>query len=180
MQWVAFDPKYSPSATPPFNTIHSASHKWYSYCMNRFENLTKIQKAIVLGTITILVAIAVYGAAFTLGISKQNNINTETPSSTKLSRPIMTTKKPIIDKENKILKIDSNVATSQQGNCELTLSNKKNVFVLTNSTEGVTGRTGCLNWNIGTDSIPAGTYNIQIKFTNKTQSATTKQTVTIP
>jgi len=101
----------------------------------------------------------------------------ESPSSTSAVKINM--QKPTINSTTKVLSTNTVIDTKEQGKCTLTLSNKTNKYVLQNSTEGIEGRTGCLDWNIGIESIPAGEYDVTIKFTGKTQTAVSSQKVTI-
>lgn len=148
--------------------------------MNRLTNISKAQKTTLIVLSVLIVAVAVYGAAAFTTRSWPFSGSTELQTKEPAKNPAMTISKPVVDVEKKILKIDNNVATTQQGTCKLTMSNKENTYILTNSTEGVEGESGCLDWNIGTGSIPAGTYDVEIKFIGKSQTATTKQAVTLP
>jgi hypothetical protein len=134
--------------------------------MNRFTNATKAQKITIIVLSVLITAVVVYGAA----------------AFTTRSWPFSNTveEKPVVDADKDLLQVKAKVATTQQGSCKLTLSNKDNIFVITNTTEGVEGQKGCLEYNIGTNNIPAGTYDLEVKFIGKTETATTNQVVSIP
>lgn len=83
------------------------------------------------------------------------------------------------DPGKKVLSIDTAIDTTEQGMCKLTLSSKDKVYVLTSTTEGVDGRSGCLEWNIGTASIAAGEYQVEVKFMGKSQTATMSDKITL-
>lgn len=148
--------------------------------MNRLTNATKAQKITIIALSLLVIAVVVYGAAAFATRSWPFNLSTQVKTETPAKNPAMTMKKPIVNAKNDMLQVTPTVATKEQGTCKLTLSNKEKVIVITNSTEGVQGRTGCLDYNIGTSNIPAGTYDVEVKFVGKTQTSATKQTVTLP
>ena len=148
--------------------------------MNRFTNATKAQKITIIALSVLITAVVVYGAAAFATRSWPFSSNTSTQTKAPAKNPTMTMAKPVVDGEKDLLQVKPKVATTQQGSCKLTLSNKENIFVITNTTEGVEGQKGCLDYNIGTNNIPAGTYDLEVKFIGKTQTATTKQVVSIP
>lgn len=148
--------------------------------MNKFTNATKAQKITIIALSVLITAVVVYGTAAFATRSWPFGNTAEVQTKAPAKNPAMTMAKPVVDTENKLLQLKPKVATTQQGDCKLTVSNKDYSFVITNSTEGVEGLNGCLEYNIGTNNIPAGTYNLEVKFIGKTQTATTKQTVTLP
>jgi hypothetical protein len=125
-------------------------------------------------------ALVLYGvAAFALhlwpfGVQTKTELS-NTKTSAKISM-----QKPTINPTTKVLQTSTTIDTKEQGKCTLTLSSKVNKYVLENSTEGIEGKTGCLDWNIGTESIPAGDYDMTVRFDGKTQTSSTSQKVIIP
>ncbi|MDB5165808.1 MAG: hypothetical protein JWM00_698 [Candidatus Saccharibacteria bacterium] len=146
---------------------------------NRANRATK--KTYVLVVVSVVAAIVVlYGlASFALGLWPFNTAQTSETTPSK-SSPKISMQAPVIDPSTKVLHTSTTIDTKEQGSCTLTLSNEKNKYVLKNTTEGVSGKSGCLDWNIGTGSILAGDYDVSISFDSKTQSSTVTSKVTIP
>lgn len=67
------------------------------------------------------------------------------------------------------LVVKTKVETNEQGDCTLTLTNDKTAISLPNSTKGIDGQTGCLDWNINASQIKTGRYDLKIEFVSESK-----------
>jgi len=149
--------------------------------MKRLDNITSTQKISFIVTAILVVGLTLYGTtAYMLNMWPFAQKTSQTQLKPPAANPKMTMVKPTVDTKTDVLHTDTVIETKEQGDCKLTLTSGDNVYTLTNSTKGLKDRTGCLDWNIGTGNIVPGEYDVEVKFIGKTQTATTKQTVTIP
>ena len=76
-----------------------------------------------------------------------------------------------VDSEKNTLFAFIRFNTSEQGDCTLTISNDSYTQKFYNSTKGLgKEHTGCLNWNINTESIPSGEYDVNVVFYGETKT----------
>jgi|GEM_PF-3484739 len=124
--------------------------------------------------------IVLYGAAAFAFHFWPFSVQTKTESSNTKKSAKISMQKPTINPTTKVLYASTTIDTKEQGKCTITLTSESNRYVLQNSTENIEGKTGCLEWNIGTGSIPPGDYDVKIDFVGKTQTSSIKSNVTIP
>lgn len=149
--------------------------------MNKLENLTKAQKISIIVVSILLIAVSVYGTmAYTMRLWPFTPAATTRTAPPTAKNPAISMEAPKINPETKVLQANAKVLTTEQGTCKLTMTKGDIVYTFTNSTEGLQDKKGCLDWNVGTDNMEAGKYNLEIKFVGKTQTASVKQTVVVP
>lgn len=145
---------------------------------------SKSKKIVIIIGITVM-ALVVVGICAFFAINLIKRSTTSVPSApisntpTVKETPKMTIKESKVDKQNNNLSITTNIETKEQGDCTITLKNDTSTFTLTNSTKGVEGRTGCLDWNIGTASLPKGKYDVTIQFVGEKDKFTTNQSIVV-
>jgi hypothetical protein len=83
-------------------------------------------------------------------------------------------------KDVKVLQTYVRIDTKEQGDCTLTLSrNGKAMQTFTSSTKDIEGATGCLQWNVSTEGMEKGVYDMTVEFKGTNDNATVRQKVTI-
>ncbi len=108
----------------------------------------------------------------TEGITSTGNVKTVTPTPVKVE---VAKNSKDNNKEVKMLRTYVVIQTKEQGDCFLTLSNDKNTYVVKNSSVGVEHAVGCLQWNVSTDGMAAGEYDLTVEFKGKSDHAVVKQ-----
>lgn len=78
----------------------------------------------------------------------------------------------------KVVSIPVNVKTNEQGDCKLIITRDSFSRTLTSTTKGFENENGCLDWNIGTDEMSAGSYNVKVLFYS-VSGATSEATTTL-
>lgn len=92
---------------------------------------------------------------------------------------VETTKGSVANSEARMLRTHVAIETKEQGDCILILSNEKYTYTMKNSSKGIEHAVGCPQWNLSTDGMAKGDYDLTIEFKGTNDHATVKQKVTL-
>jgi len=146
------------------------------------------KKKIVVGVATVVLLSGVgYGVAaysnvwwpFTLTTSSQDS-SSEDAGSKKLSQSDIAFEEPSINTEATTARFFADIQTTKQGECELTLTSKKDTVTFKHSTVGIDGVTGCADWNVNYTPLSPGLYDAEISFSEGGQSISARSQIKLP
>lgn len=142
--------------------------------------------------IAISVGAVVLGAGITTyGLSAYNNGLWPFPEKVAVKAP--DEKKPFKEVETRLvdepsyqkqetgalLTVRPAIQTSEQGDCTLTIKGYGETLEFKNSSRGVDGVLGCLDFNADVTSLKPGTYSYTLTFQGDTQSSTVEKEIVL-